>query len=960
MARQLRCFVLIIIAILVLIAPLSQARVVWDKEGQQEYKQKSNLILNLPPSEKRHITVHDAGNLYGMFSDAIISNSGNNTVDPETGNFAEGFIYPQGSGKHHLFLGAIWIGGIVGGDTLVSVAHDIWIGEYEILQEDYPDGSSYRTGNFADDEFITNSVDTIIDGGIGNITPMGLKLTRTTYSWVDSLYDDFILIEYQIENISDQPIQDGWVGFILDGDVYQEANAPYGFSDDLTGALDTLLYDNDPLSHKVIPYIIDNDGDPMFDEFWDESSISSGISMSVLGASFEITEQNFNWWIPNGNHSLDYGPRQLGSGEDPFRPFTNGNLGTPMTDPDKYYILSHPEVDFDQIESAVHDSSDGWIPGMPLTMEDFANGYDTRFLLSFGAFDLAPGESESFTVAIVVAGDIHTGPTNFVDLFDANNPEPFSSTLDFSNLLEYHRRADAVYQSGLTLPIPGPPVGLVIDWFSDEEVALRWSSSSRPDLEGYFAYYKDTLVDNIWHRATALPVSDSTYVYSVPDPQHEYQFAVTTVSTASGESLLSDSVSVYPGRPDSIENLLATVGEYRLPELSWTASSDPAVGLYRIYRSIWDGEFALHDSTDMNSFSDFDSESGIKYNYKVSAVNDWGLESELSGSVYAVPMAMNQGVLFANYNYDGSSNLIAYNPEYMEHLYQSLASSSSITVGYRDWSTDFGMSEDRFKEMANYELVVFDLESRYSHFLEGKLDFYRLYLESGGKAIFISLSAAPRSAPQEIEKYNYSPGDFYYDILKLDSAVCNPMVFSSTPPNFPGDLMGCQSESVNYPHLVADTVKLRNCPVPGDEYIPMAGYMFPTEEAEVLYRYQSSDIDTINNNQVNGIRYLGDDFQFVFFNFQLSLMTEDASFNALHQAIYDLGINMNCGDVNVSSSTNVGDIVFLIQHVFYNTPPDLPAPANADVNCDGFINVGDAVSVINFVFKGGYLDCCND
>jgi hypothetical protein len=64
-----------------------------------------------------------------------------------------------------------------------------------------------------------------------------------------------------------------------------------------------------------------------------------------------------------------------------------------------------------------------------------------------------------------------------------------------------------------------------------------------------------------------------------------------------------------------------------------------------------------------------------------------------------------------------------------------------------------------------------------------------------------------------------------------------------------------------------------------------------------------------------------------------------------------------CGDANNDESTNIGDVVYLINHIFHNGP----APPNAvagDVNCDGGINVGDAVYLGNFIFQPAALRPC--
>jgi hypothetical protein len=58
------------------------------------------------------------------------------------------------------------------------------------------------------------------------------------------------------------------------------------------------------------------------------------------------------------------------------------------------------------------------------------------------------------------------------------------------------------------------------------------------------------------------------------------------------------------------------------------------------------------------------------------------------------------------------------------------------------------------------------------------------------------------------------------------------------------------------------------------------------------------------------------------------------------------------GDANLDGSCDVGDAVFLINHIFKGGPA--PDEANfADVNADCAINVADAVYLINYVFKGG-------
>ncbi len=60
----------------------------------------------------------------------------------------------------------------------------------------------------------------------------------------------------------------------------------------------------------------------------------------------------------------------------------------------------------------------------------------------------------------------------------------------------------------------------------------------------------------------------------------------------------------------------------------------------------------------------------------------------------------------------------------------------------------------------------------------------------------------------------------------------------------------------------------------------------------------------------------------------------------------------NAGDANCDGLVNVGDAIYLINHIFRQGPaPSYPNWADANADCS--INVGDAVYLINYIFNGG-------
>ncbi len=878
-----------VLSILIVLSCISTgwARARLEDNSTNVYPRTSDILTLLHSRVMSHVAVHDAGDLYSPFIDGIVSTGFSYSyVDPETGQELKLTTYPRGSGKQYIYAGGIWVGGIVNQDTLVSVALDGWFPYKEIHPENYRTGGTYRVGHFADDEFVTVGFDTFHCTGFDpcDHKPLGLKITQTTHSWADTVYDDFIIIDYTVKNTGMDYITDAWIGFYLDGDVAHES-VGIGYMDDCSGLLDTLLYEGDSASRAMVAYIFDNDGDPgPYRESWDSGSVEGVISLRLLDADFEIEHQNFNWWCSNGNPSLDFGPRRVGTPEYPYRPFGGGGLGTPGNDKERYYILSHPEIDYNQLETAIHDSADGWIPPSLNGAIDFSDGWDTRFLLSFGSFNLLPGDSVNFSLALAAADNFHVNPDDFDKYFNSQAPDIFQNKLDFSKLLIYHGRADSVYRSGLTVPHPGPPSGLTVTDYDDDFVDLVWNASGRPDLAGYYLFARDTVLDNIWRHAFIYPIVDTVYRCYVAYPDHNYCFAVSLVDNRGRESGLSLPVEIIPAMPHPPECLEITLDGI-IPVLTWSLHVDTATQWFMIYRAVWDSTEMLYDSTRACEYRDYNAESGEKYSYRVSAKNDLGLESEKVGPVQVIPMAMDQGTLFVDRNLDRPGNYIAFQREYLDRLYESVA---AYTPTARHNVDDSILD---IRTMADYSPLIFDVESRMGSIWWPNCGFLRLYLEHGGKAIFIILSASDRTirVGQPVTEY-FEDGDFFHDILKLDSAVTNNINFDNVNRVIYGDLFACRPLVSEYQWLYADTNKFGDSYIPIEGYIPMSGYLFPTDEAEPIYGYISSNPDAVNHGRINGIRYLGDDYSFILFNFPLSLMVEPGNFDMMRQALNDLGV----------------------------------------------------------------------
>lgn len=363
--------------------------------------------------------------------------------------------YPTGSNLNYLFGGGLWIGAVVGADTLVSVGADGWF----IVRELMPDTGTaadflVRSNNPASPDFSPDAVsnkdlicaytDTVTDPSVTGTDPIDGRphlplhaaISQRSYAWADDPLSDFVLFEYRITNIGAAAWQDMYFGVFVDGDVYHSSDWT-GYNDDAAGYL--------PLDN--IAYIIDSDGDPAIpDTVWDDTSVRSAFAVKMLGSEPPWSRVNFNWWIPNDIVTLDFGPRLAGTPEDPFRAF-GSHLGTPSGDRNKYYILQHPEQDYDQLFTAVSHTAEGFLEPPTPYAPDIAVGCDTRFLISVGPYDVAPGDSVVIYFSVVMGSQIHVDPSDFLDYFDSDAPGAFYDRLDFGPLHANAGQADSVYQA---------------------------------------------------------------------------------------------------------------------------------------------------------------------------------------------------------------------------------------------------------------------------------------------------------------------------------------------------------------------------------------------------------------------------------------------------------------------------------------------------------------------------------
>ena len=412
--------------------------------------------------------VHKRGNIQlAVANNGTFGTYGRSIPDPLTGEGIPSCIFPKNSDLVYLWVAAIWAGAIKGNDTLVSVGDE----DFYVTTEFWPDikpfgdfryesidpNSRYYTPDaFSEEDIICEYTDTLNEVAATGVDatdgrphkPLGIKVTQRSMAWSYSYAQDFILFDYRVKNIDVRTLSEVYLGIWLDGDVWHISNRDGAhWNDDMVGFLRTYPA---PEGHGYldtinVAYHTDNDGDPV-DGTWDEKSVPHAVGVRVVRTPAEEPSYSFNWWIIDySNPSKDFGPRRRGTPEDPFRSF-GSRLGTPEGDKNKYYILSHPEFDYDQYYVAQNHMLKGWLPP-PENAGDIADGYDCRYLLSFGPFEIHPGQELPISFAWLGGSFLHSDPTNFDRLYDERRPDIFYNSLDFSGLAANSRWASWVYDN---------------------------------------------------------------------------------------------------------------------------------------------------------------------------------------------------------------------------------------------------------------------------------------------------------------------------------------------------------------------------------------------------------------------------------------------------------------------------------------------------------------------------------
>ena len=179
----------------------------------------------------------DVGNIrltvsnFGTFGDGFVAQSPDDQPSCE---------YPAGSAIEHIFVGGLWVGGntasgvrvTTGAFNISSLSGGAGAANFEFTntadlndlireRSSLPDNRFFSPEAISHQDFIADFTDTntFIPGTsiqIPNHDPMGIEVHLESYAWNFPFADDFVILNYNISNVTSETIQDVYVGLWAD------------------------------------------------------------------------------------------------------------------------------------------------------------------------------------------------------------------------------------------------------------------------------------------------------------------------------------------------------------------------------------------------------------------------------------------------------------------------------------------------------------------------------------------------------------------------------------------------------------------------------------------------------------------------------------------------------------------------------------------------------------------------
>ncbi|MDZ7269439.1 MAG: M20/M25/M40 family metallo-hydrolase [candidate division KSB1 bacterium] len=428
---------------------------------------------------------------------------------------------------------------------------------------------------------------------------------------------------------------------------------------------------------------------------------------------------------------------------------------------------------------------------------------------------------------------------------------------------------------------PATPVGFQAAEVGDgQSQILRWQANQEPDLAGYKLFLGSASGSYNEMRMVATPFDT---LRGLTENQRMYA-AVAAIDQSGNESLLTPELAFTPRRTPVAPAALDATSQAATITLTWQANNTELdLAGYNIYRSLAPQQgFALATfvPAPQTTWQDANVAPHTFYYYQVKAVDRTALESAASNLVKGRLATHDRGILIVDNTRDGDGSALRPTDAEVDDFYRALLAGYNVTS---EWDLADSTAQQitlSDADLGVYSTVIWHAEARQARPMASDTVALRKYLEQGGKLWLTGWSLLRALGTSPGNEVIYPNGSFVRDYLKIRAA----RVAADR------DFKAAESRRAGYPSLEVDSLRAA---LFNGNLLEIDAFLPPLAEepqTETIYSYVSATgIAAVNHGRPVGLRFLGNRYRLVVFDFPLYFMEAGAAAQAARQALADLG-----------------------------------------------------------------------
>ncbi len=415
--------------------------------------------------------------------------------------------------------------------------------------------------------------------------------------------------------------------------------------------------------------------------------------------------------------------------------------------------------------------------------------------------------------------------------------------------------------------MPGPVNGVVIrDAGTGSHLFVQWSPRPELDVQGY----KLLIGSQSGIYSDSIYVSGRLSSSDTIDNLKADSTCFITIWAMDKDGYSSCYATEFTGIPQVVPKAPANVCLEPIDSgiaLTWNRNYDLDLAGYRIYRRT--DSLASYDSLNAGltldtTYTDKPLGGDNKYYYYVKAIDYDGNSSPGSDTIPGRPITMDQGILLVDETddmpYGGATGDTSAETS-QDSLYHYVLGDNQ----YREYEYNSGNSKPEYIDYTPYGMVIWVADD-YSELLAWEcLEGLKKYLDIGGRLLLAGWK--PSMDLRDTFTYPYpvdfGAGTFIHDYLRISRVEISTSV----------DSFLTARGLLNYPGIPVDAAKYPVNTWGGTlRYVEL---LTPVAPAEGIYSADFKNDNSVHQNKVCGVRYLGDDYKTCYLGYPLYYMEKD-------------------------------------------------------------------------------------